>query len=82
MHEGISLGIGLWELSGAAEHHVPENTSLLVREMRDTTELRGLQPLSPRCPHEAGGPHLGKSIHLHWIILLHVDLILALLLSI
>jgi len=74
-HEVISLGIGLWELSGAVEHHLPENTLLVIRQMRDTMGLSGTQ-----CPHKAKKPHLGKSIHMHWITLLHVDLILALLL--
>lgn len=54
-HEAISLGMALWELSGTAEHHLPENTVLLIREMRDKTGLHGPQPLSPRCLQEAGG---------------------------
>lgn len=40
-HKVISLGIGLWEFSRAAEHHLPENTLLLIKEMRDTMGLSG-----------------------------------------
>lgn len=59
-HEAISLGIGLWELSGAAEHHLPENTLLFSREMRDTTELSGPQPLSLLRLCEARGATSGE----------------------
>lgn len=52
--------MGLWELSGAAEHHLPENTLLLIREMTDPTGLRGPQPLSPGWPCKAGGGTSGE----------------------
>lgn len=52
--------MGLWEISGAAEHHLPENTVLLIREMRGKTGLHGPQPLSPQCLHEARGGTSGE----------------------